>query len=132
MNRESARRAVLWLNLVTQIGGGVLGFTLAPAAVFAAIDADALARMCLRLAAWSHLSMAALTLFVLLRREVTATRVLAGAATLYHGPAAVEAWLALGSSDIRLAEPTAGPLVFHAVLVGLLLLAALAPSRRDS
>lgn len=128
-----AQRGVLWLALAAQGFGGVLGFALAPQAVFADIGADPLAALCLRLAAWSNLSMLVLAGAVLARdREGRWHRWLAVAWLAYHVPAGLEAGLAVAGDSVRLADPALGPAILHGVLTGLLIFAALpvsAPAR---
>lgn len=126
----AGRRGVVLGAALTQIAG-VLGFVFAPEAVFALIPDDALARFCLRLAAYAHLSFATLTFAIAARCGVATLRAIAAAAALYHTLAGIEGVrAALGAAPgVVLAAPEWGPAGFHTVMTALLVAAAAWPER---
>lgn len=129
MSREKIRLGIVLLALLAQAVGGVAGFLLAPEAIFADIGSDPLARLCLRLAAYTNAATVVMLAGVLWHtRSPGVLRWLAGGGLVYHALAGADAAIALSTSSVALAEPAAGPAAFHATMATLLLAAVLLPS----
>jgi hypothetical protein len=133
MTRERFRFGVVVLGLVAQIVGGVVLFGLVPQAVFVDIGGDDLARLCLRLAVYSNLSMAlviALALFYAPRPQLL--RWLAAGGALYNLLAGLDGLrTALGFTGVNLTEPIFGPAIVHCFMFVVLATAALIPEQQS-
>ncbi len=66
MTRERFRFGAVLFGLIAQIVGGVLVFGFTPQIIFADIGGDDLARLYLRLAVYSNMSMAVIVALILL------------------------------------------------------------------
>jgi len=126
---ERTRLGIVIAAWIAQIVGGIVGFALAPSAVFSGIDADPTMGLTLRLAVYANASMAVLVGWLLWRRRQPITlRWIAVAGVVYHLPAAVDGLLAAARiSGASLQDPTFGPFVFHVVCVVFLATAAALP-----
>ena len=133
MTRERFRFGAVLLGLISQIVGGVLVFGLAPQVVFADIGGDDLARLCLRLAVYSNVSMALVVALVLrYAPEPRLLRWLAAGGALYHILAGLDSLrTALGLTGINLVEPVFGPTIAHCIMFLVLITAALIPEQRS-
>ncbi len=133
MTRERFRFGAVLLGLIAQIVGGVLVFWLAPQIIFADIDSDELAQLCLRLAAYSNISMALVVALILrYAPEPRLLRWLAAGGALYHLLAGVDGLrTALGLNGVVLVEPVFGPTIAHSLMFLLLITAALLPEQRS-
>lgn len=133
MTRERFRFGVILVGLIAQILGGVLLFGLAPHLVFADINNNALAQVCIRLAVYSNISMVVLVALVLrYAPEPRWLRWVAAANAVYHLLAGVDGLrTALGYSGVTLVEPVFGPAIFHTIMFLVLLAAALIPERQQ-
>lgn len=134
MTRERYRFVAVLIGLIFQIVGGVLAFGFVPQAVFADIGSDDLARVCLRLAVYSNVSMALVVALVLrYAPEPRWLRWLAAGGALYHLLAGVDGLrTALGLAGVTLVEPVFGPTIFHSFMFLVLLTAVLIPEQQSA
>ncbi len=133
MTRERFHFGVVLLELIAQIAGGVVLFGVAPQAVFADIGSDELARLCLRLAAYTNLSMALVIALVLYYApQPRLLRWLSAAGALYNLLAGLDSLCTvLGFTGIHLVEPVFGPAIAHWFLFVLLAIATAIPEQRS-
>lgn len=131
MTREQYRYSAVLLGLITQIAGGVIAFLFAPQAIFADIESNELARLALRLAVYSNLSMAIIVAFILRHAaEPRWLRWVAAAGATYHMLAGIDGVrTALGITNINLVAPVFGPAISHGVMFLILLAAVLIPEK---
>lgn len=112
-------KGALWFHVASQGLLGGLGFALAPGAVFSDIGGDALARLCLRLAAYTNVTVAAFSAFLLVTvPDRRVLRALAAAGATYHLLAGLDAIV----TPVALAGPHPAP--FHGFSALLLAMAA--------
>lgn len=127
----SVRRAVLWLHTAVQASFGIFGFVFVPGELFADVPTDPLAGLCLRLAAYTNVTVVVLVVGLLRRfRDEDTARLVAAALCAYHVLASIDGVrLAAGWLPVAMAEGRPSPLGMHLTLAVALGLAAGLPSR---